>query len=177
MSKLTALATVIVLGSSASAAMASTRTEYAPHPTTDRARFNRMRAPRAPDRVVRTEIRDHRWDRAPAIDASGPRRFRPNWVALSAPVQLSRASQDCIEVSDPGTFTQLRLQNDGGIDRIDRVTIRFADGSAQVADLERVLDDRGEFVEIALDGNNRRIDKILIAGAPGSRGALQVYGI
>lgn len=201
MSKLTALTALAVLATSASA-MAATRTEYNRHPVVEPARpapivqpirqpirqpvrpAPVVRAPlhltHGPTPIVRTEIRDRRWDRAPTapviLDA-GPRRYRPSWVTLGAPVQLIRAGQDCIDVSDPGTFTQLRLQNDGGIDRIDQVTIQFADGSTQSADLNRVLDDAGEFVEIPLDGNNRQIDRIFVTGAPGSRGELQVYAI
>jgi hypothetical protein len=200
MSKLTALTALLVLGTSASA-MAATRTEYNRHPVVEPARrapiIEPVRQPvrpapivqptrpaplrltHGPSPIVRTEIRDRGWDRGPitpVIDA-GPRRYRPSWVALGAPVQLARTSQDCIDVSDLGTFTQLRLQNDGGIDRIDQVTIQFADGSTQITDLDRVLDDSGEFVEIPLDGNNRQIDRIFVTGAPGSRGELQVYAI
>jgi hypothetical protein len=106
-----------------------------------------------------------------------PRHYRATWVSLSSPVRVSRVAQGCIEVSDPGTFTQLRLQNAGGVARIDRVIVRFADGGSQIAALGSVLDASGELVEIPLDGNNRRIDSITVIGAPGSRGNVQVFAI
>jgi hypothetical protein len=120
---------------------------------------------------------DRSWSGRAAQDDFGARRYRPTWVALSSPLQLTRSGQDCIEVRDTGTFTQLRLQSAGGIAAIDRVIVRFADGTDQVADLDRVLSDRDGMLEIPLDGNNRRIDQIIVTGAPGARGAIQVFAI
>ena len=88
-----------------------------------------------------------------------------------------RGSQDCIEVADRGTFTQLRLQTAGGVARVDRVIVQFADGEQQVMEADRTIDDRDDLLEIALDGNNRRIDRIIVTGATGQRGALQVFAI
>lgn len=190
MSKRTALLAVLVLGSS-SAAMASshtydrrtgierTRVGVVERVTIDRpyARIDRG------DRVARIDARgrfddfDRGWSRGAGQDDFGPRRYRPTWVALSSPLQLTRRGQDCIDVRDTGTFTQLRLQSAGGIAAIDRVIVRFADGTDQVADLDRVLSDRDGMLEIPLDGNNRRIDQIIITGAPGARGAIQVFAI
>jgi len=189
MSKLTALFTVLVLGSSASAALAAPG-----RPTVaaayDRQRgFDRARNTRRPERQIQQPIQrfEDRFDqgRAPAPrrygpgDGAdfGPRRYRPTWVALSAPQQLARTGWDSIAVNDGGTFTQLRLQSAGGVARIDRVVVQFADGSSQVADLDRVLDDRDDLLEIQLDGNNRRIDRIVVTGACEARGAFQVFGI
>jgi hypothetical protein len=116
---------------------------------------------------------DAGWHRSTAVDDFGPRHYRPTWVALSSPQPFVRG-QDCIGVGDSGTFTQLRLQSDSGFAFVDRVTVQFADGSDQVAELDRRLDQRGEFVELALDGNNRRIDRIVVTGTAGD---LQVFAI
>jgi hypothetical protein len=131
----------------------------------------RVRIDRAPDRLARGDAFDG-WQRSRAIDDFGPRRYRPTWVALGAPHQLGGSA--CIEVRDPGTFTQLRLQSDSGFADVNRVIVQFADGSDQVAELDRALDQRGEFVELPLDGNNRRIEKIVVTGALGD---LQVFAI
>ena len=130
---------------------------------------------RAPDRFGHRDL-DRSWQYGIVRDDFGPRRYRPTWTALSAPLALGRGGPGCVEVSDPGTFTQLRLQTEGGLAQIDRVVIQFADGSDQVAYPTRVLDDRGDLLEIPLDGNNRRIDKILVTGATRG-GAIEVFAI
>ena len=159
MRKLTALLTTLALGSAASIASASPTRSYAriAHTYDSPGRFAR------PDRRV-------------AVDDLGPRHYRPTWVALSASSPLTRA-EDCIDVRDRGTFTQLRVQADGSRARVDRVVVQFADGSRQVEDLVRVLGGRSDFIDIPLDGNNRRIDRILVSGFTGQRGAVQVFGI
>ena len=222
MSRITALVTVLVLGSSA-AAMASPARSYdgrrdepghlernggssylersriersrIERSRIERSRIERSRMPsyvertriertridprpveRTPERFVRLDDRDRSWRRGVARDDFGPRRYRPTWTALSAPLALARGGRGCVEVADPGTFTQLRLQTEGGIAQIDRVVIEFADGSDQVAYPERVLDDRGDLLEIPLDGNNRQIDRILVTGATRG-GAVEVFAI
>lgn len=186
MRKFTALLTTLALGSAGSIAMASparhdhfdraapdavwtappARSAWARSPGIDRARIDRAYGP---DRFDRP-------DRRGAFDDFGPRRYRPTWVALSAPSPLTRA-EDGIEVRDRGTFTQLRVQADGSFARVDRVVVQFADGSRQVEDLDRVLGGRSDYFDIPLDGNNRRIDRILVVGSTGRRGAVQVFGI
>ncbi|HSR97221.1 MAG TPA: hypothetical protein VLM79_09235 [Kofleriaceae bacterium] len=78
---------------------------------------------------------------------------------------------------DPNTFTQLRMQVASGVAQIDQVIVRFADGSSQVAELDRVLDDRNDLVELPLDGNNRRIAQVTVIGNGDRCGGLQLYGI
>lgn len=171
MSKLTALVTTLVLGSTASIALASPARPY-DHRHAVAVRDHRV----ARDRVARgrvvAPVYDRGWRARVTVDDFGPRRYRPTWVALGAP-RVTRG-QECIEVRDPGTFTQLRLQSDSGFALVDRVIVEFADGSQQVADLDRRLDERGEFVELPLDGNNRRIARILVTGAARD---LQVFAI
>lgn len=202
MFKITALLTTLALGSSASIALASPGRSYArpgiadtrvarspvelrgivrigrgpvevrasartglAYRSTELARFER-------DRFDRPGL-DRSWRGRVGFDDFGPRRYRPTWVALNAPQQLGRGEQ-CIEVRDPGTFTQLRLQSDSGFAGVNRVVVQFADGSDQVADLDAALDQRGELVELPLDGNNRRIARIIVVGATGD---LQVFAI
>lgn len=196
MLKITTLLTTLALGSAASIAVAS------PTPYDRDGRFEpaapaapAWAAPAAPPARpawIDRERVDHTYDRTydgpgrfdrpyrhrdrRAFDGDGPRRYRPTWIALSASSPLTRA-EDCIEVHDRGTFTQLRVQAGGGRARVDRVVVKFADGSRQVEDLDRVLGGRSDFVDIPLDGNNRRIDRIVVTGTTGRRGAVQVFGI
>jgi hypothetical protein len=174
MFKLTALLTTLALGASGSIALASPDRPFDQRHD-ERARVDGMRFARDRDHFDRPD-QPYAWSRG-RIDDFGPRRYRPTWVALSAPLRLGRMGRDAIEVTDRGTFTQLRLQSLGGFARVDRVIIEFANGSRQVAHLERVLDARGELLEIQLDGNNRRIDRITVVGTTGRRGALEVFGI
>jgi hypothetical protein len=119
---------------------------------------------------------DDRW-RPRAADDFGPRRYRSTWVALATSMELAGIGRDTIRVSDPSTFTQLRMQVASGVARIDRVIVRFADGSRQVAELDRVLDDPNDLVELPLDGNNRRIAQVTVIGDGDRCGGLQLYGI
>jgi hypothetical protein len=204
MFKITALFTTLALGATASIAMASpariydrrTGVEY----TRGNAEYARggvattggaadyARGParrfdsvspvrRVVDRVrieaVDRGARSDGWRRGSAFDGDGPRRYRPTWVALGAPYRQG-AGSECIEVHDAGTFTQLRLQSDAGFAAVGRVVVQFADGTDQVAGFDRELDQRGEFVELPLNGNNRRIAKIIVTGALGD---LQVFAI
>src|SRR5262245_58071280 len=166
MFKIITLLTALALGSSASVAMASPSQRVDRYSTFDRDRFDRDRFDR---REWRGSYRSH--------DDFGPRRYRASWEALGRPLGLTRAGRASIDVDDPGTFTQLRLADLGGTARIDRVIIEFADGSHQVEEVRRVLDDNSDFVEIALDGNNRRVDAITVIGRSSARRNLQVYGI
>jgi hypothetical protein len=205
MSRITAMLTMLALGAAAPAAMASSSPTYDHRPGAQPVHVSPTRNLRVPDRVERTPPRVervparvervdrsgrfdragqlhraepvyHAWDRR-SVDDFGPRRYRPTWVALSGPVQLDRTGQSCIEVGDGGTFTQLRLQTAGGIAQIDRVIVQFADGTDQIATTHRVLDDRDELLEIPLDGNNRRIDRVTVIGSTGASSALEVFAI
>jgi len=148
MSKIIALACLLAIGASASAASASTHRSF----------IDRDRA--------------HRYDRH---DDVGPRQYRRSWVSLGT-LEVADDGRDMLRVFDRGTFTQLRVQTTGNRVHVDAVAIQFADGSKQIARLGRTLGAYDRFVEIPLDGNNRRIDRITAIG--NSRSAdLQVFGI
>jgi hypothetical protein len=177
MSKITAFVTVLTLGCFASVAMASPSRAQDRYTTIERTRFDRARIAREPDHFDHHDPADRSGHRGRVSDDLGPRRYRPTWTALGAPLRLTRAGQESIEVNDRGTFTQLRLANLGGTARLDRVIVQFADGSNQVEDLRRVFDDDRDYLEIPLDGNNRRIEAITVIGSSGGQRNLQVYGI
>jgi len=179
MSKLTALIATLVLGSSTVAIAQPSITTY----RSDRSWVDRDRdfdRDRFGDREVRRYRFDDRFDRDRrrefARDDFGPRRYRSAWVALSSPLQLT-GGRDVIDVRDRGTFTQLRIQTSNGASLLDRVLIRFSDGSRQIVDLDQALSPRNPRMEILIDGNNRRIDSIQLLGNSRRNAAVQVFGI
>jgi hypothetical protein len=161
MLKITALAALLAAAAPASLALAS---------PSHSSRYARLDA-----RYDRGGM-DDRW-RPRAADDFGPRHYRPTWVSLASSMDIAGRGRDTIRVGDPNTFTQLRMQVASGVARIDRVIVRFADGSSQVAELDRVLDDRNDLLELPLDGNNRRIAQITVFGDGDRCGGLQLYGI
>jgi hypothetical protein len=184
MRKLTTLLATLVLGSTASLAVASPARSYdgwssAPHTTVAGPRYAvagpryaaagpRTVAARAATPYARPDGAYRIWNGRGTADDFGPRRYRSTWSALAAPFELGQFGQraggsDCIDVNDRGTFTQLRVQADAGRAFVDRVIVKFADGSDQQVHLDR-----------ALDGNNRRIAQIVVTGGGG---ALQVFAI
>lgn len=173
--KTTALALLAVLTTTAGVASAAPRPDRFERVAYDRGdRYGRY------DRYdVRDRDRGYDLGRRGAADDLGPRRYRSTWVSLASSLQLGGrgGASDTIQVRDPGTFTQLRLQSTGGRADIDRVIVRFADGSRQVADLDRTLGASSQMIELPLDGNNRRIAQITVVGASDRRGALQIFAI
>ena len=173
MSKLSAVIATVVLGSGSLASASPGRSfDFA----------DRRHAVRTAS-VDRDYRNDRAWRDRGDLRDTAPRRYRSTWVALGSPVQLADGCA-AIGVSDRGTFTQLRLQTTAGASRVDRVVISFRDGSRQVVEPDRVLDQRTGMFEILLDGNNRQIDRVVVEGASARgraagtmRSELQVYGI
>ena len=121
--------------------------------------------------------RDRQELRLEREQASGHRSYRPTWVALSGATKIVHG-RDVIQVgAERGRFTQLRFQTTDGTSSIERVLIRFADGRWQVADLDPRLSTDQPMVELALDGNRRLIDQIIVIGSANRRASYQVFGI
>ena len=165
MSKLKALVLMLVVGASSSALA-----DHTPSPAVQGSAQLNWGA--RDDRFDN----DRRWWPERSRTKYGPRSYRHSWVALSQPMQLVRG-REVIDVDARGTFTQLRLQTTSGATHIDRVLIRFADGSRQVANLDRTLSVRNPILQVALDGNNRRIDRIIVLGDSRRNASIQVFGI
>lgn len=104
------------------------------------------------------------------------RRYRHSWVALSEPFALDRVWRP-IDVAERGTFTQLRLQTARGASQIHRVVIHFKNGEQQIVDVHKRLAVDSPMLEITLDGNNRKIDRIVIVGDSHRNAAVQVFAI
>jgi hypothetical protein len=179
MRKLTTLLATLVLASTASIAMASPARSYASGSTPRPAVSGPSYQARARVGHARSDASYRIWNGQHGADDAGPRRYRASWSALAAPFELGRSDRgsDCIDVTDRGTFTQLRVQADSGRAFVDRVTVVFADGSDQQVHLDRALGAGSNFVDIPLDGNNRRVAQVIVAGDTGNRAALQVFAI
>lgn len=98
------------------------------------------------------------------------------WQALSSPLQLDRG-RTVIDVNQRRPFQQLRLQTTSGASRIDRVVVTFENGGRQVINVNQRLSTRNPMVNIDLDGQMRRVDRIIVMGDSRRGGAIQVFGI
>lgn len=98
------------------------------------------------------------------------------WQALSSPLQLDRG-RTVIDVNQRRPFQQLRLQTTNGASRIDRVVVMFENGGRQVINVNQRLSTRNPMVNIDLDGQMRRVDRIVVMGDSRRGGAIQVFGI
>lgn len=153
MGKLASLITTVVLGASS---------------------FAMARPAQLPDGDSWRERQELRIERE---HANGHRTYRPTWVALSGSTRLVRG-RDVIQVGpEHGRFTQLRFQTTQGRSQIDRVLIRFSDGHWQVSDLAARLSLEHPMLEVPLDGNQRKIDQIIVLGSGARSSSYQVFGI
>ena len=133
-----------------------------------------------PGVTVHGEVRINpdRHDRYDRYDHRTYRQYPRNntWVALTSPVRLD-ARPAFIDVNQRRPMTQLRLQAANGATRIDKVIVRFENGGRQVIDVNQRLSARNPMVNLDLDGNYRRIDRIIVMGDSRRGGAIQVFGI
>jgi hypothetical protein len=107
----------------------------------------------------------------------GRRTYRPTWVSLTEPTRIERGRERIFVGAQAGRFTQLRLQASAGTTYLERVVVKFNDGTLQDVRLARVIDSRDPIAQFELDRDRRRIDRIVVYGdtAPGS--SYQVFGI
>ncbi|MDX2088814.1 MAG: hypothetical protein SFX73_13235 [Kofleriaceae bacterium] len=155
MSKLTALITTLVLGTSSIAAA-------------DTIAFNasaRFRpAPAA------APVRDHRIETTPV-----PGMYRAPWVALSQPVMLDNDGRNAIRLATPSRFSQLRLQSTAGRSFVDSIIVRFADGSRQEIKVNRALDARSPMVHLDIS-HRAAVERVVIKGSTHRRASVQLFG-
>ena len=98
------------------------------------------------------------------------------WVALTSPLQLDRG-RTMIDVNQRRPFQQLRLQTTYGMSFIDRVVVRFDNGERQVINVNQRLSTRNPMINLDLEGQRRRVDRIIVMGDSRRGGAIQVFGI
>ena len=171
MSKIKALITTLVLGSSSIAAADSAFTFNA------HAHVGIGAPVAAPPLGV---VRDHRVEPAyappvvtPAF-APNPDRYRPAWVALSEPMML-RHNRTMIRLETPSRYSQLRLQTTAGASYVTSVMIRFADGTRQEIAVNKWLDMRSPMFDLAIS-NRSSIERVVIIGSTNRRASFQLFG-
>ena len=172
MSKIKALITTLVLGSSSIAAADSAFTFNA-------SAHVGIGAPVAAPPAV-TVVRDHRVEPAYAPPAVTPvfapnrDRYRPAWVALSEPTML-RHNRTMIRIDTPSRYSQLRLQTTAGASYVTSVMIRFADGTRQEIAVNKWLDTRAPMFDLAIS-NRSSIERVIIIGSTNRRASFQLFG-
>jgi len=161
MSKIKALITALVLGSS-SAAMAAPGVTFTAHAE-------------ASWGTVSPNIRDHRTVTTyPAYES--PARFaRGTWISLAEPMRMARGSA-AIDINSRSAFNQLRLQSTSGSTYIGTVTVQYVNGASQVVTLNKWIDARNPMAQFNLN-RTTQVDSILINGQRNARGGkVQVFG-
>ena len=103
-------------------------------------------------------------------------RQHTTWQALTSRERLERGG-DVFDLSSRERFSQLRLQNQTGRTLVRQIDIVFADGQRQCVQVNQLLDGNHAMINVDLDGDARRIDKIFIDGRSGLNGSYQLYAM
>lgn len=165
MSKIKALITTLILGSS-SLAMAAPGATFSAQASWNTGVQKVITAP---------NVRDHRTvDTMARHDDRPNRRPRAAWIALGEPKQLARG-RDLIRVAAKTPFSQLRIQSTAGATRISQLTVVYTDGTRQVMQLDRRINPRNPMIEVDLAGT-RQVASLLISGSSSRRASYQVFG-
>jgi hypothetical protein len=112
-------------------------------------------------------VRDHRGDSW----SSQPANPMPSttWISLAAPLRLANG-RDVIR-PQLGTYSQVRLQSESGMTYIQKVTVRFNDGTVQTKTFNQWLTNRNAMLQFDLPAYHRPIDSITVQGTATGRGA------
>ncbi len=157
MSKIKALITMLVLGTS-SVAMADSSVAF--HQGT-------WGTP-TPAPVVR----DHR---GPLPAYQQPVRVRGTWISLSEPMKLARG-RGVLDINARMPLNQIRLQSASGQAFISTITVQYVNGASQVVTLNQWIDARNPMAQFNLN-RTAAVDAIYINGSRGQRaGKFQVFG-
>jgi hypothetical protein len=116
-------------------------------------------------------IRDHGQSSMPAYAMPSTR--ATSQVALANYLSLS-TGRDVLRPESNLRASALTLRANMGMAYIQKVTVRFHDGSTQVLNLNQWMTTRKPAIELALR-NNRRIDSIVIVGTPSGRASYSVF--
>ena len=100
--------------------------------------------------------------------------FRGRWTPL-AQGYSSRTDRQFINVGGPGRFRKLRIEGVRGEPVILKIAIEFGDKTTQAIEYRGALP-RGTGEVIDLNGDTRRINRIIVYTDRNSRGAYSIYG-
>jgi hypothetical protein len=161
MSKIKALITALVLGTSSLAAADTGLSFHASASWGSPA----MTAP---------VVRDHRTTpmtyRAPVAPFA-----RGTWISLAEPMNLARG-RTFIDLNSRAQLNQLRLQSTSGQAFVSTVTVNYVNGASQVVTLNQWIDSRNPLAQFNLN-RTTQVDSILINGSRSRRGGkFQVFG-
>jgi hypothetical protein len=98
---------------------------------------------------------------------------RGRWVSLGDGFSAANQRQ-FIAVNGVGRYRKLRIEGVRGEPVIAKVTIEFENGTQSVEFNERLPNGAGEVID--LNGDVRKINRIIVYTDPRSRGAYSVYG-
>lgn len=98
------------------------------------------------------------------------------WQPLTSVERLERGG-DVFDLRQRARFDQLRLQNQAGRMFVRQIDVVFADGSRQCVQVNRQLVGNHDMIEIDLDGNGRRIARVLVDGRSARDGSYQLYAM
>jgi hypothetical protein len=160
--KCTAIATVLALAIPAAV--------YAQPPVPDR------EAPRTYDRDYDHD-RDRDWFRHEHYDRYGSSHWAEDvhgrWVTLAR--ANSAAGRREFLVGTGNRYHTFRIEGLRGDPAIHRIAINFANGTTQVVQMNTALPaGAGEVID--LQGNERRVSRIVVYADPHSRGVYAIYG-
>ncbi len=165
MSKIKALITALVLGTS-SIAMADTSVTFSGRAD-------------AQWRTVPPDIRDHRTYpayEAPVSQAPVTTFARGTWISLAEPMNLGRGRGSMIELDTRARLNQIRLQSASGAAFIGTVTVQYVNGASQVVTVNQWIDSQNPMTQFALN-RTAQVDTIMIHGSRNRRsGRIQVFG-
>lgn len=135
------------------------------------------RAPRFDRRAERFDRDDLRFDDRGRRDRAYAPARRTTWLALTPQVHMHRGGQ-VFEVDRRERFAQLRLQNQHGRTAVERIIVEFANGEQQIVDgRRRPLDGNHAMIDIDLDGDGRRIDRVIVVGRSAPGASYQLYAM
>lgn len=165
MSKIKALITALVLGTS-SIAMADTSVTFS-------GRADAQWGNVSPD------VRDHRsypGYQAPVHQAPVTTFARGTWVSLAEPMNLGRGRGSLIDLDSRAMFNQIRLQSASGATFIGTVTVQYRNGASQVVTVNQWIDSQNPMTQFALN-RTAQVESIMINGSRNRRsGKFQVFG-
>jgi len=161
MSKMKALITALVLGTS-SAAMAAPSVTFTAHAE-------------ASWGTVSPNIRDHRTLTTYPTYQSPATFARGTWISLAEPMNMARG-RATIDINSRSAFNQIRLQSASGSSFIRTVTVQYVNGASQVITLNQWIDAHNPMAQFNLN-RPMQVDSIMINGQRNARGSkLQVFG-
>jgi hypothetical protein len=92
-------------------------------------------------------------------------------------VQRLDRGGDVFDLNTRGRFAQLRLQNQTGRTYVRQIDIIYANGERQCVEVNRALEGNHAMINIDLDGDAHRIDKLVVDGRSNYEGTYQLYAM